>query len=72
MEFFVILGGYDKGFYGISMIISYVEKNNQAFTCKDFSEGLMNDEGILVDIHSVRKVLKDKMNYSYKFDLQDY
>ena len=50
----------------ISMIISYVEKNNQSFTCKDISEDLMNDEGILVDIHSVRKVLKDKMNYSYK------
>ena len=48
------------------MIFKYVEQNKWAFTWKDVQEYLIKSEGVWVDIDIVRRVLKEKLNYTYR------
>ena len=48
------------------MIFKYVEQNKWAFTLKDVQEYLIKSEGVWVDIGIVRRILKEKLNYTYR------
>ena len=47
-------------------IASYTENKDQPFTCKDIKEYLMEAYGIWLDINSIRRILKEILNYSFK------
>ena len=36
--------------------------NKRAFTCKDVAENLMDIYGIQLDVHRIRKILKDELH----------
>ena len=54
----------DKKMWGL--IKSYAENTGHPFTWKDVKEHLIETYGILSDIHVIRRILKEQMNYSYR------
>ena len=48
------------------VIFKYVEQNKWAFIWKDVQEYLIKSEGVWVDIGIVRRILKEKLNYTYR------
>ena len=42
-----------------------MEQNNTAFTWRDFKDYLMTKNGVLVDTNTWRRILKEKLRYSY-------
>ena len=47
-----------------SLIKSYAENTRHPSTCKDIKEHLVETYGVLLDIHIIRKILKEKeLNY---------
>ena len=44
----------------------FAANNKRAFTCKDVAENLMDTYGIQLDVHRIRGILKEKLNYSFK------
>ena len=48
------------------LMIYYAESIIHSFTWKDFKEHLIETSGIILDIPIIRRILKERMNYSYK------
>ena len=48
------------------IISSFVEKTNKAFTWRDVKKYLQTKNKLWIDISIIRKILKDKLKYSFK------
>ena len=47
-------------------ISSFANHTNRVFTWRDVKDYIMKNKGVWVDINVIRKILKDKLNYSFK------
>ena len=49
-----------------SVVASYAQETNQPFTCNDIKEHMMEAYSVWLDTNIIRKILKEKLNYSFK------
>ena len=47
-------------------IISYIEQTQELFTWTNIRDHLINKEGIQIDRNTIRRILIEKLNYSFK------